>query len=194
MTVTERVTETIERRGVTTSFVWGLSEATLFFFVPDIAVGAVALSGWRRGLRAAGAAIAGAVLGGIVMYAVARGMGSGVQDLLTRLPAIPDRFFAETAESMAEDGGASLIDAPRRGIPYKLYAAEWALAGRDVLTLALWTVPARAARIVPAALVSALGARVWERLFGPDRRGLLLALYAAVWVAVYAVYFAKVGW
>ena len=190
----ERVERLVERRGVTTAFVWGFSEATLFFFVPDIAVGAVALYGWKRGLKAAGAAVAGAVLGGLAMYLVARGAGTDVHGVLTRLPAIPDRFFGEVREAVAESGGTSLIHAPGRGIPYKLYAAEWALSGRDPFTLMLWTVPARAARIVPVALLSSLGARVWERLFGPDRRGLLLALYAAVWVAVYVAYFAKIGW
>ena len=190
----ERVAERIERRGVTTSFLWGFSEATLFFFVPDIAVGAAALFGWKRGLKAAGAAVVGAVLGGLVTYAVARGLGEGIRDVLTRLPAIPDRFFGETARTLAEDGGVSLVHAPGRGIPYKLYAAEWAVSGRDPVTLALWTVPARAARIVPAALVSALGARAWRRLFGDDRDGLLLLAYAAVWVAVYAAYFWRVGW
>lgn len=189
----ERVERLIERRGVTTSFVWGFSEATLFFFVPDIAVGAVALYGWKRGLRAAAAAIGGAVLGGLVMYAVARGAGPGIRGFLSGLPAIPDRFFGEASAAIAEQGGTSLIHAPARGIPYKLYASEWALGGGNPVVLALWTVPARAARIVPTALLASLGGVVWDRLFGRERRGFLLALYGLVWVAVYVVYFAKIG-
>lgn len=39
----------LERRGVGVSFMWGLSEATLFFLVPDIPVGGVALFSLRRG-------------------------------------------------------------------------------------------------------------------------------------------------
>ena len=192
--MSERVRSVVERRGVTTAFVWGFSEATLFFFVPDIAVGAVALYGWRRGLRAAAAAIGGAVLGGLAMYLLAKGLGGDVRGLLSRLPAIPERFFGETQRAIAEQGGTSLIHAPGRGIPYKLYAAEWALGGHNPVALVLWTVPARAARIVPAALVSSGGAWVWRRLFGDRREGLLLAGFAACWVTVYVVYFAKIGW
>lgn len=192
--MTGRVRALVERRGVTTAFAWGFSEATLFFFVPDIAVGAVALYGWRRGLRAAAAAIAGAVLGGLVMYAVARGAGVDVRAFLTRLPAIPDRFFGEASAAIGEQGGRALIHAPARGIPYKLYAAEWALGGHHPVALLLWTVPARAARIVPAALVSSGGAWLWRRLFGDRREGLLLAGYAACWVTVYVVYFSRIGW
>jgi hypothetical protein len=189
----ERAREVIDKRGVTTSFLWGLSEATLFFVVPDVAVGAVALFGWRRGLKAAAAAIVGAVLGGVALYLVARGMGAGVRDLIDRLPGIPHRFFAETRDAIADDGGAAIVAGPSRGVPYKVYAAEWALAGRGGLDLIAWTVPARAARIVPAALISSLTAAFWRRRFGEWRVGLLLLLYLAVWVVIYTVYFARVG-
>ncbi len=183
----------VERRGVRTSFVWGFAEATLFFVLPDVAVGAVALFGLRRGLKAAGAAILGAVLGGAVLYLCTRGFDSGVRDLLDALPAIPDRFFDQAASGIADEGGRAVVRGPSLGIPYKVYVAEWALTGRNLLALLLWTVPARAARIVPMALVSWLAGRVWRRLFGPDRTGLLLLAYGLVWVTIYVVYFSKVG-
>jgi membrane protein YqaA with SNARE-associated domain len=53
------------------AFIWGLAEATLFFIVPDVYLGFVALFDWRRALRALAAPIAGAVLGGALMYALA---------------------------------------------------------------------------------------------------------------------------
>lgn len=183
----------IERRGVTTAFVWGFSEATLFFFLPDIVVGAVALYSLRRGLRAAGSAIAGAVVGGATLYLVTRGVGVSIRDLLTGLPAIPADFFTTVQEGIRDDGGVAIVRGPWVGIPYKLYAAEWALGGHGLLSLILWTIPARALRIVSFAVLAHFGARLFRRLFG-ERERLLLGGYALVWVGIYTAYFSSVGW
>ena len=183
----------IERRGVVTSFVWGFSEATLFFFLPDIAVGAVALFGLRRGLKAAAAAVAGATLGGLALYAAARLGGDGVRDVLDHLPAIPSHFFGEVRQSIADDGGLAVVRGPWQGIPYKLYAAEWAFAGHPAWSLTLWTVPARALRIVATAIVTWIVGLGWRELFGDRRDTALLGAYAGFWVLVYAAYFRSVG-
>lgn len=183
----------LERRGVVVSFMWGLSEATLFFLVPDIPVGAVALYSHRRGGRAVVAAVAGAVVGGVALWIVTRGVGAWVRDVLTALPGIPERFFSSARDGIADRGGVAVVLGPSGGVPYKVYVAEWALAGRSVVTLALWTVPARALRIGAVALVSAGAGVMWRRLFGDRRGGILLGLYGGVWLAVYASYFAAVG-
>ncbi len=183
----------LERRGVAVSFMWGLSEATLFFLVPDIPVGAVALFSLRRGARAVAAAVAGAVVGGLALWLVTRGVGPSLRDVLSALPGIPERFFDSARNGIAEHGGIAVVLGPTGGVPYKVYAAEWALAGGNVLALALWTVPARALRIGAVALLSAGAGRVWRRMFGHGRDGLLIGLYGGVWLAVYVVYFAAVG-
>lgn len=183
----------LERRGVAVSCMWGLSEATLFFLVPDIPVGAVALFSLRRGARAVAAAVAGAVVGGVALWLVTRGVGPPLRDVLSALPGIPDRFFSSARDGIDDRGGIAVVLGPSGGVPYKVYVAEWALAGRSVVALVLWTVPARALRIGAVALLSAGAGVVWRRMFGHGRDGVLLGLYGGVWLAVYAAYFAYVG-
>src|SRR5687768_13543988 len=48
---------------------WGFAEATLFFLVPDLVVGWIALRSPRRVLAPSVAASAGAVVGGLLVYA-----------------------------------------------------------------------------------------------------------------------------
>ena len=77
------------RRAAAIAGGWGLAEATLFFVVPDVWIGLLALFGWRAGLRAVALAVAGALLGGALMY----GVGAGVEPdrsggLLDAVPAV----------------------------------------------------------------------------------------------------------
>lgn len=51
-TTAERIRRWIEKRGERLAFTWGVAEATVFFLVPDVAIGAVALFGLRRNLLA----------------------------------------------------------------------------------------------------------------------------------------------
>lgn len=139
------------------------------------------------------AAVIGAVVGGVALWLVTRGVGASVRDVLSALPGIPERFFSSARDGINDRGGTAVVLGPSRGVPYKVYAAEWALAGRSVVALALWTVPARALRIGAVALLSAGAGLVWRRLFGHGRDGVLLGLYGGVWLVVYAVYFAAVG-
>jgi membrane protein YqaA with SNARE-associated domain len=56
-------------RIILASFAWGLAESTFFFFVPDVVLTFSALRNYRMALRAAVAALAGALIGGTLMYA-----------------------------------------------------------------------------------------------------------------------------
>ena len=85
-----------------------------------------------------------------------------------------------------------MVFAPLAGIPYKVYVVEMALRRSSVLSLLLWTIPARAARIVPVGLVAG-GFGVLFRPHLARRPGLGLMLYAAVWVAIYANYWRSTG-
>jgi len=181
------------RRGVSVSFGWGFAEATLFFLLPDIVVGAVALLHWRRGLRAAGAAIGGAVLGGVCLYAATVMWPGTVGTALDAVPLIPDRFFIRAHEAVSQQGGWAIVSGPSEGVPYKLYVYEWARSGLGAVSLALWTVPARAVRILGTVLIAAVAGAVLRRWFGARREPALLAVYVLCWCAVYVAYVSAVG-
>src|SRR3546814_12347528 len=50
------------------SLLWGFAEATVFFVVPDVWISRRALSSWRAALRGCGFALAGALVGGVLLY------------------------------------------------------------------------------------------------------------------------------
>lgn len=171
---------------------WGFAEATLFFIVPDIWIGLLALCDWRAGLRAAAWAVAGAVLGGAVMYGVgARTAPERSAALLEAVPAVSPAMVARVEDEMRDGGPASMLLGPLRGTPYKLYVRAAGVADESLLATLLWTVPARAGRFLLVALVTALCGMAVRR-FSDDWRWLVWP-YLVAWAIFYAVYFWALG-
>lgn len=188
----DRLGSWLQLWGLWAAFIWGVAEATLFFIVPDVIVGALAILRPRRAIAAAGAAIAGSLVGGVILYLVATWVGSDLRDVIEAVPGIPPEMVTQAQSDLTSHGGAALVLAPLSGIPYKIYAAEWAIRGWGLPALLAWTIPARALRIVPIALVAAaLGAmaRTWIM----KRPGLLLGGYGLIWIVVYIFYFRANG-
>ena len=78
------------------------------------------------------------------------------------------------------------------GVPYKLYALEMGLAGYGVISMVVWTVLARGARMLPVALLAARAGRRFRPTVR-QRPGLVLTLYAGAWSVFYVAYFRRVG-
>jgi membrane protein DedA with SNARE-associated domain len=169
---------------------WGLAEATLFFLVPDIYIGLVALFNWRRGLWATAFTVLGALVGGAVMYALAANNPPGMQALLTYVPLVSRDMVNTVGEQLRTQGLAALVTGPLQGIPYKVYAVQ---AGAQRLPFAafwLLTIPARLERILPVALIGA-AAGTLLRSFIQRHTKWVVAAYAAFWLVVYALYFVR---
>ena len=188
-----RFDRALDRFGLWACFAWGVAEATLFFIVPDVAVGAVALHRPSRALAAAGAAVVGALVGGAALALVAGAVGADVLDVVRAVPGIPDRMVVASAADVEARGGVALLLGPAAGVPYKLYATHMALAGWGLPSLLAWTVPARALRIVPVALLCALVGR-WARRPLARRRLLGTGIYLLPWYTLYVSYFLANGW
>ena len=168
---------------------WGLAEATLFFVVPDVWIGLLALFSWRTGLRAAAWALVGAVIGGSMIY----GVGAWLDDtqsarLLVDIPAISPAMIERVEVEMQRRGPASMMWGPLRGTPYKIYARTAGLQERPLPSTMLWTVPARSVRFILTALLAATAGALWQRCAGQRVRS-LLALYALFWITFYGGYF-----
>jgi membrane protein YqaA with SNARE-associated domain len=175
------------------AFGWGLAEATAFFVVPDVGIGLFGLFGWRRGIRAAGWALAGALVGGAVMYGVgARLSRAESARLLDAVPAISPAMIERVEEEMRAGGPAAMLLGPLRGTPYKIYARTAGLQAQPLLTVLLWSIPARGGRFLLTALAAALAGRLGGRRFRqrPER---FLAVYVLVWTGFYAAYFRAHG-
>ena len=179
------------RAALLLAFGWGLAEATLFFVVPDVFLGCVALFRWRSGLAAMLAAVLGALFGGALMYGLGLGNPAGMHALLVRIPLIKPAMLDTVAAQMHTQGLLALISGPLQAIPYKIYAVQ---AGEQQLPLALFlllTVPARLERMLPVVLLASLAGSVCKP-FVRRHAAVVLCLYLSLWFVVYLLYFAAV--
>jgi len=187
-----RIAGLLREHGTRTSFIWATAEAIALFLVPDIPVGATAVVDPRRWWRPAVAAMAGSVVGGLAMYGFASAFPDAADALISLVPGIPDRMVEEAGRALDASGSVAVVGAPFRGIPYKVYVVGAAERSEDLARFLLWTIPSRAIRMVPISAGCALARLVWTRVLGWSLRSALV-LYAAVWVAIYLVYFTVVA-
>jgi len=180
------------RLAAAVALLWGFAEATLFFLVPDIWIGLLALGSPRAGLRAVGFAVVGALIGGALMYGVGASQPAQETDrLLDAIPAISPAMIARVQEEMRQDGPASMIFGPLQGTPYKIYAVSAGQQRQSLAETLLWTIPARGARFLLVALVLS-GIGVLGRRVGIPAAW-LLGIYLVAWMIFYGVYFRAYG-
>jgi membrane protein YqaA with SNARE-associated domain len=170
------------------AFVWGVAEATLFFFVPDVLLSYIGLKrGVKDAARASLIAAVGAGVGGAIMYAWSATDPAAARAAVLAVPAISEAMAARAAEAMAGNWFAATFLGPLTSTPFKLFAILAPHAGAHVAAFALAGVIARLPRFLLAALGAALIARWLTPRFG--ERALTWAL-AGFWVLFYVVFFA----
>lgn len=171
---------------------WGLGEASVFFIVPDVWLGLIALFDWRAGARAVAWAVAGALLGGAIVYgAGARFRPATTARFLDAIPAISPTMIDRVEQEMRERGLASMLGGPSRGTPYKIYARTAGVQRQPFPAMLLWTIPARSARfLLIAAIAAAYGATMRRSTSHP---GWLLGPYFLAWTVFYWFYFRTYG-
>ncbi len=168
------------------AFLWGLAEATLFFIVPDVLLSLLALKDRRRAWIASGYAVAGALIGGALMYRWAALDAVHVRSLLVALPAISPDLLEQVRQQLDSLGYASLFVGAFSGVPYKIYATEAGAAALPLASFLLVTIPARTLRfLLVAALVDWI-ARHWTAGLRHITRVLLML---TCWVLFYGWYF-----
>ena len=181
------------RLAVAIALIWGFAEATLFFLVPDIWIGLLALGSPRAGLRAVALAVVGALLGGALMYGVGASQPAPETDrLLDAIPAISPVMIARVQEEMLQQGPSAMLYGPLQGTPYKIYAVSAGQQRQSLAQTLLWTIPARASRFLLVALILA-GIGTLARRCAMSPRW-LLPIYFLAWVVFYCVYFRTYGW
>ena len=175
-------------------FLWGFAEATLFFIVPDVLLGAVALFTPRAAPRVLAYTLAGALAGGALTYGVANELQpSRSNALLDGVPTVNDTAIRRVEREMRDDGARSIVYGPlRMGTPYKLYARAAAVEDEPLSSFILWSIPGRLERMLPVTLLAALvGLFARGRIAAWPRT--VLGLYGALWLAVYVVYVVRIG-
>lgn len=198
MGVTNEGRDAAERRegggagALTLAFAWGFAEATLFFVIPDVLLTWLALTRPRLAFRACAAALAGALVGGAVMFAWGGAEPDAARAALEAVPAVSAAAVDDVATELAEHGLGAVFLGPLTGKPYKIYAVQAAAGGVGLAPFLLVSVPARGLRFLFAVAATAGLLRLprVRRLPVPWRR----ALHVAWWLAVYGVYFSLKGW
>jgi len=163
---------------------WGFAEATVFFIVPDVLLGAVALFAPR----------AGALAGGALTYGVSSELDpSRSEAVLERVPTVNDSAIHRVEREMRRDGPRSIVYGPlRMGTPYKLYARAAAVEDEAFSSFFLWSIPGRLERMLPVTLLAAVvGFLARSRIARRPRAA--LAFYGTLWLAVYVVYVIRIG-
>jgi membrane protein YqaA with SNARE-associated domain len=170
-------------RIILASFAWGLAESTFFFFVPDVVLTFSALRNYRMALRAAIAALAGALIGGALMYAWGLNVPEHARAFLVHVPGIHAPLVDAVHGQLRDHGLTAMLLGPLRGTPYKIYAAEWGAMKGGIAAFLLLSIPARYVRFFLGAVVCA----AFRRFLNPRR----LAIF---WIVFYVWYFWRFGW
>jgi hypothetical protein len=172
--------------GILLAFLWGFAEGTLFFILPDVPLSLAAMFRPRRALLHLAAIIAGALLGGALMFSWSV-RGPSARDAVARVPLVTPAMFERAEKDYRDFGAWAAAIGPVRGIPYKVYAVE-APEHCGWFSFLLITIPARAWRLI-AVWMGFAGAGMILRRMG---RGWLAPVHGSFWVVVYIAYWAKV--
>ncbi|HTT99049.1 MAG TPA: hypothetical protein VMF58_13430 [Rhizomicrobium sp.] len=166
---------------------WGVAEATLFFFVPDVLLTYIVMRfGLRAGLRLAVIAAAAASTTGIGMWFWASRDPETARHVMLMVPAIGPDLLARAHDEIASGWPLHLFTGAMTGVPYKLYAVEAGAAHINPLLFALVSFPARLTRFVLTAVAAGLGREFLVKLRRPEWR---YWGWAAAWCCVYGFYF-----
>ena len=122
------------------SSLWGLAEAALFFIVPDVLLSWYALDNIKRGLVACLYALAGALVGGALVWCWGLVNPESARDFFAFLPGINETLITKVQSQFDDIGLMALLVGPLSGTPYKIYAAESAVLGYGlmVFTSSYW--------------------------------------------------------
>jgi membrane protein DedA with SNARE-associated domain len=166
----------------------------LFFVVPDVWIGWVALVARRAAWAVLAFTLAGALVGGTITYAVAAATAPATTvSILDGVPTVDQDAIVQVSREMEEHGPRSVVLGPlRMGTPYKLYARAAGVQDEPLAAFLLWSIPGRLERMLPftvLALFAGLALRGWIAA----RPRAALALYAGAWLAFYAFYVVRIG-
>ena len=176
------------------AFLWGLAEASLFFIVPDLWLTIISRRKLDRArYEAIGYTILGALIGGTVIYWLARLAPDRMLGLIAEVPGINRVIVDKVRVQIGTNGLWALLLGPLQGIPYKIYAAQWGITNGSLIWFWLISIPARGIRFVISVVLTRL---IWicgqKKIKFWNQCDLVLLL--SFWVLFYLWYFSFFGW
>jgi hypothetical protein len=114
------------------AFIWGVAEATLFFFVPDVLLSYIGLRrGTKLALRASIIAAVGAGCGGVIMYLWSTNDPAMARKAVLAVPAISEAMAQRAEQAMAGNWFLATVLGRFTSTPFKARhprAARWRIA------------------------------------------------------------------
>jgi membrane protein DedA with SNARE-associated domain len=175
------------KRSMLVAVFWGLGEATLFFLVPDVWTSIAGRTKLKNGLMACLFAVAGALVGGTMMYVWGSADEARAISVVEKVPAISLEMTERANSELDENGGWALFTGPLRITPYKIYAVYSSGAGIGYLTFLLVSLPSRLIRFLAVTILSHYALKLLP-LFRIKVSPLVVLV--AAWVIFYGFYFA----
>lgn len=169
---------------------WGVAEATVFFVVPDLAIGWVALRRPRMLPAAWLAATAGGVVGAAATYTLVR-RGWDPDSVFAALPGVRPGDRARVQREVSEDPVRAFVVGAVSGVPVKFHVAEAAREGIPLSRTLVLVALNRAPRIGVMGLLLAGMAAAGRRAHLDE--GVVAVLYALGWAAFYGWYWVLRG-
>jgi hypothetical protein len=165
---------------------WGAAEATVFFVVPDVQVGWVALRRPRLAVATWLAAVVGGVVGAAAVHQAVLA-GWNPDEVFRSLPGTQAGDLERVRVAVERDPLRAFIAGAMSGVPLKIYVAEAARQGLPLRRTLGLVVINRAPRIGLFGLsLAAAGAAVRLRWQPNGRQA--AAVYGLGWVAFYSWY------
>jgi membrane protein YqaA with SNARE-associated domain len=179
------------RAGLWAAFAWGLAESTFFFFVPDILFTATALFSFKASLRQIALVLAGALVGGSLMFTWGLRDPERARSAVGKVPFVTGRMLEKVDIDLASSGLWGMCKGPMSGIPYKAYAVRAGKHGSWPLFI-IASVPARLERLLLAWLVFTAAAIPLRKRIREHPR-VALSLHAVYWAIVYGLFWTSIG-
>jgi glycerol uptake facilitator-like aquaporin len=178
------------RPGLVVAFLWGLAEATFFFVIPDVFLSFVAILDWRSTWKHIVAALAGALLGGALLFHWAQSKPGAAHAAVARVPFVTPEMFAKVNSGLDKMGLLSVLAGSVSGIPYKLYAVEAPRVSTQFAFL-LATPPTRAVRFTLVWVIFGAAAVWLRRKYALSTRKFAY-IHAVIWIVSYAFYWGRI--
>jgi len=169
------------------SFIWGFSEATFFFIIPDVLLSYYALKNdnLKNIFLINIICITGAAIGGTVIFIMSTVNHANVVDFMLSVPAIHTYMLDHVEAEMSANTFLALVTGPLFGVPYKLFAA-FAPLYTNIFIFILFSIPARLIRFI---IVSLMAYYFSHKIFKNLSLKVKTLIWLFVWMVVYIIYF-----
>jgi len=135
------------------ALLWGFSEATFFFIVPDVLLSFIALKSRQKATRICFWTLSGALAGGTIMFTWGALHEASADHFLVQVPAISNHLIQEVDRQVETIGSMATFAGPLTGKPYKVYAVHAGSAELNLAIFLLLSIPARLLRFLLAAWI-----------------------------------------